>query len=191
MRAILSACLALCASPLNAIAAPDIASTAAGRASDWSDEQGDATAGRVIDQCLAAFATHTPGGAPEMACVDAGFEACTRENGGTMSQYDLNVCRRFSDRAWRARYEMLLARFDGLFRTWAQPSADPWKNAVALRFRTQERQWEQWVEADCEMRELASVGGTIHGYAVTTCEQRHIAFRTVDLAPLLEWWQSR
>jgi hypothetical protein len=157
-------------------------------AGEWSDARGTATAARLIEGCLKTGATAREANA---ACVNAAFEACTRENGGTMSQYDLNVCRRYSYEAWRQRYESILGRFDTLFQAWAQPAAEGWQRATATRFRSQEAAWRRWAAADCEMWELGSVGGTIHSYAVATCDERHIALRTVDLAPLLEWLETR
>lgn len=156
-------------------------------ASDWSEELGKATAARLIEGCLKAG----PGAREaNMACSNAAFDACTRENGGTMSQYDLNMCRGYSYLAWRDRYETTLARFERLLRAWAQPAAEGWQRVIAARFRSQEDEWRRWAAADCEMWQLGSVGGTIHSYAVATCEERHIALRTVELAPLLELAQA-
>lgn len=89
--------------------------------SDWSDERGTTTAARLIEGCLN---TATGTRDANIACLGVAFDACTRENGGTMSQYDLNVCRKYSYRAWRDRYERTLAGFDKLFRKWARPDAD-------------------------------------------------------------------
>lgn len=157
-------------------------------ARDWSDEHGAATAARLIEGCLKVGPMAREA---NVACVDTAFDACTRENGGTMSQHDLNVCRRYSYEAWRERYEKSLVSFDRLFERWAQPSAEGWQRATAARFRSQEDAWRRWAAADCEMWELGSVGGTIHSYAMATCEERHIALRTVELVPLLEWLESR
>jgi hypothetical protein len=157
-------------------------------ASDWSDEDGTHTAARLIESCLKVGPIARDA---NLACVDTAFDACTRQNGGTMSQHDLNVCRRYSYEAWRQRYETSLASFDRLFEVWTQPSADGWQRATAARFRSQEDAWRRWTAADCEMWELGSVGGTIHSYAVATCEERHIARRTIELMPLLEWLESR
>jgi len=162
------------------------------RASEWSHERGDATAAQLIEGCLTATpAARLLERQARVACVDTAFDTCTRENGGTMSQYDLNVCRGFSIRAWRARYDRLLAGFDDVFRAWSRTSDGAWKAATAARFRRQEEDWQRWMRADCEMRELGSVGGTIHSFAVASCEERHIALRTIDLSPVLEWWGSR
>lgn len=157
-------------------------------ASAWSDERGKETAARRIEGCLKSGPAAREA---NIVCVDVAFDACTRENGGTMSQYDLNVCRRYSYQAWRERYERVLDRFDRLFASWTQPSADDWQRATAARFRNQEDAWRTWAAADCEMWGLFSVGGTIHSYAVTTCDERHIALRTIELAPRLEWLESR
>jgi len=160
---------------------------------DWSDGRGEATAAQMIEACVAA----APGSpSPErparlLACVDTAFDACTVENGGRMSQYDLNVCRRASIQAWRARYDAVLAGFDTLFGAWSSRTPDEWQVATAARFRRQEADWGRWMKADCEMRELLSVGGTIHSFAVASCEQRHIALRAMDLSGVLEWWQGR
>lgn len=158
---------------------------------EWSNEQGAATSARLIDQCLSSTEARAVEPEARLACVGTAFDACTSENGGTMSEYDLNVCRRFSLEAWRARYNKLLAQFDDIFRRWGKEPADGWRRATADRFRKQEQQWKRWVVADCEMRELGSVGGSIHSYAVATCEERHIAYRTIDLTPLVEWWGGR
>lgn len=157
-------------------------------ASDWSDDRGAATAQRLIEKCLKT----TPAAwEANLGCIDAAFEPCTLENGGTMSQYDLNACRGFSYRAWRERYDRMRIRFEGLLQTWTQPSADGWKRSMAARFGAQEEAWRRWLVTDCEMWELGSAGGSIHGYAVATCEERHIALRTITLAPFLEWLESR
>lgn len=161
---------------------------AAPKESNWSDAQGTATAARLIAGCLKPSPTAREANA---ACVNAAFEPCTRENGGTMSQYDLNVCRRYSYEAWRQRYESILGKFDTLFQAWTQPAAEGWQRATATRFRSQETAWRRWATADCEMWELGSVGGTIHSYAVATCDERHIALRTIELAPLLDWLETR
>jgi uncharacterized protein YecT (DUF1311 family) len=158
-------------------------------ATQWSDERGTAAAERLIQSCLKS---HPAGREGHFGCVKAAFEPCTNEiDGGRMSQFDLNACRRFSYRAWHERYDMMLAQFEEVLMMWRQPSGDGWKKSTAARFQAQEEAWRRWFAADCEMWELGSVGGSIHGYAVATCEERHIALRTIELAPLLEYLGSR
>jgi hypothetical protein len=176
------ACAVLLATPISAAAEPR------NGARDWSDERGAATAERMLEGCLT---TGPKARDANLACIDGPFDACTRENGGTMSQHDLNVCRRYSYEAWRKRYEKTLVGFDELFRTWTKSTAADWQRTTAARFQSQEETWRRWVAADCEMWELGSLGGSIHNYAVGTCNERHIALRAIELAPLLEWLQSR
>ena len=181
--------VAACGALILSLPAASSAATAKTGARDWSEEKALETSARLIDQCLASLSASAPEAG--LGCVDTAFDACTRENGGTMSQRDLNFCREFSKRAWRARYDKLLVRFEALFRAWAQAPADDWKRAVAARFPQQEQEWQRWMASDCETREIGSVGGSIHNFAVASCENRHLAYRTIDLAPLLEWWETR
>jgi hypothetical protein len=97
----------------------------------------------------------------------------------------------YSHRAWRGRYDRLRAEFDRLFQVWAKDPKDEWKRATATRFSAQEGQWGRWIKADCETRVLGNVRGSIYRSAIARCETRHIASRTLDLAPQLDAWEGR
>ncbi len=191
MRAAFLLSVGICASVGPAFAAPEPKQPPTTSASDWSDESGADTAGHLIDQCLAGVARHTRAQAGEIACLDAAFHPCQKQNDLGMSQHGMNRCQGFSRDAWRARYDAQLARSDRLLSSWAKRPPDSWEHGISQRFSAQEKEWQRWMLADCDMRELGSVGGSIHNYAVASCVTRHIALRTIDLTRQLDWWETR
>ena len=190
MRSFLAICLVLglCVSAR----AGESAEVIGTRAAEWADEAGAATAKRIIDRCLAnPPARPLPEAERKAGCVRAAIDPCLAHNGGNSSQLDLNFCFGYSRKAWRGLYGEVIARFEALFARRRGAQHYEWIEAPAAQFAAQEQAWERWMLADCELRTVLSVGGSIHGMQVTACQMRHVAYRTLDLSETIDWWETR
>ena len=152
------------------------------RTDPW-DEGGVERAQQVIAQCL-EVAERTPP-REEKDCVRAAFLACEDEHG--TSQRHLNECAAYSRRAWEAR---LAAAVSSLM---SAKTIDPRFGRAEPRkelFSHNQRRWEEWNSADCDMQHEGSKRGSMHPFLVSICLSNHAAHRALELDGLIWWWSK-
>lgn len=158
--------------------------------SSWSQERGVATAARLIEACLPPEQMGIPPKTSPFTCIDAAFAVCEREN-GRASQRELNECASYSLQAWRQRHAAQVTRIEAVFGAWRSQARPHWGAAIAEKFRRLEADWLRWSEADCELSNIESVGGSIHNLNVARCTTQHVAVRAIELTRRAEWLETR